>query len=154
MRILVLSDSHGCVEPMEQCVERVQPQVILHLGDCVRDAQRLEERYPQIPLLGVSGNCDYGSADQPERLTELGGVRILMMHGHTRRVKSGPMAAIYAARECGADILLFGHTHQPVVDRSGDFWMMNPGCIGPSVRRTYGVITLEDGKVDCAAFWL
>ena len=54
----------------------------------------------------------------------------------------------------GADILLFGHTHQPVVDRSGDFWVMNPGCIGPSVRRTYGVITLEDGKVDCAAFRL
>ena len=78
MRILVLSDSHGCVEPMEQCVERVQPQVILHLGDCVRDAQRLEERYPQIPLLGVPGNCDYGGLDQPERLTELGGVRILM----------------------------------------------------------------------------
>lgn len=154
MRILVLSDSHGCVEPMEQCVERVQPQVILHLGDCVRDAQRLEERYPQIPLLGVPGNCDYGGLDQPERLTELGGVRILMMHGHTRRVKSGPMAAIYAARECGADILLFGHTHQPVVDRSGDFWVMNPGGIGPSVRRTYGVITLEDGKVDCAAFRL
>lgn len=43
---------------------------------------------------------------------------------------------------------------QPVVDRSGDFWVMNPGCIGPSVRRTYGVITLEDGKVDCAAFRL
>ena len=154
MRILVLSDSHGCVEPMEQCVERVQPQVILHLGDCVRDAQRLEERYPDIPLLGVPGNCDYGGLDQPERLAELGGGRILMMHGHTRRVKSGPMAAIYAARECGADILLFGHTHQPVVDRSGDFWVMNPGCIGPSVRRTYGVITLEDGKVDCAAFRL
>lgn len=154
MRILVLSDSHGCVEPMEQCVERVQPQVILHLGDCVRDAQRLEERYPDIPLLGVPGNCDYSGLDQPERLTELGGVRILMMHGHTRRVKSGPMAAIYAARECGADILLFGHTHQPVVDRSGDFWVMNPGCIGPSVRRTYGVITLEDGKVDCVAFRL
>jgi len=45
---------------MERCVERVQPQVILHLGDCVRDAQRLEERYPDIPLLGVPGNCDYG----------------------------------------------------------------------------------------------
>ena len=102
----------------------------------------------------MPGNCDYGSADQPERLTELGGVRILMMHGHTRHVKSGPMAAMYAARECGADILLFGHTHQPLVDRSGDFWVMNPGCIGPSPRRTYGVITLEDGKVDCAAFRL
>jgi thioredoxin reductase (NADPH) len=33
-------------------------------------------------------------------------------------VGSGPAgytAAIYAARECGADILLFGHTHQPAV---------------------------------------
>ena len=29
-------------------MERVQPQVILHLGDCVRDAQRLEERYPRL----------------------------------------------------------------------------------------------------------
>ena len=100
------------------------------------------------------GDPASGGLDQPERLTELGGVRILMMHGHTRHVKSGPMAAMYAARECGADILLFGHTHQPMVDRSGDFWVMNPGCIGPSVRRTYGVITLEDGKVDCAAFRL
>lgn len=154
MRILVLSDSHGCVDPMQQCVELVQPQAILHLGDCARDADRLGRLYPRIPLLGVPGNCDYGSADQPERLTELGGVRILMMHGHTRHVKSGPMAAMYAARECGADILLFGHTHQPLVDRSGDFWVMNPGCIGPSVRRTYGVITLEDGKVDCAALRL
>ena len=54
----------------------------------------------------------------------------------------------------GADILLFGHTHQPLVDRSGDFWVMNPGCIGPSPRRTYGVITLEDGRVDCAALRL
>ena len=119
MRILVLSDSHGCVDPMQQCVELVQPQAILHLGDCARDADRLGRLYPRIPLLGVPGNCDYGSADQPERLTELGGVRILMMHGHTRHVKSGPMAAMYAARECGADILLFGHTHQPLVDRSG-----------------------------------
>ena len=127
MRILVLSDSHGCVDPMQQCVELVQPQAILHLGDCARDADRLGRLYPRIPLLGVPGNCDYGSADQPERLTELGGVRILMMHGHT---------------------------HQPLVDRSGDFWVMNPGCIGPSPRRTYGVITLEDGRVDCATLRL
>ena len=40
MRILVLSDSHGCVDPMQQCVELVQPQAILHLGDCARDADR------------------------------------------------------------------------------------------------------------------
>ena len=151
MRILVLSDSHGCVEPMERCVERVQPQVILHLGDCVRDAQRLEERYPDIPLLGVPGNCDYGGLDQPERLTELGGVRILMMHGHTRRVKSGPMAAIYAARECGADILLFGHTHRRELVRGVGTaaTVFNPGSLRDG--GSYGVITIENGE--CSFTW-
>ena len=151
MRILVLSDSHGCVDPMEQCVERVQPQVILHLGDCVRDAQRLEELYPDIPLLGVPGNCDYGGLDQPERLTELGGVRILMMHGHTRHVKSGPMAAIYAARECGADILLFGHTHRRELVRGVGTaaTVFNPGSLRDG--GSYGVITIENGK--CSFTW-
>ena len=88
-------------------------------------------------------------ADNPERLIELGGVRILMMHGHTRGVKSSAMNACYAARECGAQILLFGHTHRPLVDWDGTLWVMNPGSIRD--RRTYGVITLEGGKIDCAA---
>ena len=33
MRILVLSDSHGRVGPMEEAVEAVRPQQIFHLGD-------------------------------------------------------------------------------------------------------------------------
>ena len=32
MRILVLSDSHGRVGPMEEAVEAVRPQQIFHLG--------------------------------------------------------------------------------------------------------------------------
>ena len=154
MKLLVLSDSHGNVDNMARAVELTQPRHILHLGDCLRDAQALHERFPDLPMDTVPGNCDWGQTGEPERLLEIEGVRILMMHGHTRHVKSSPMAAVYAAREYGADVLLFGHTHPPVVDRSGDFWVMNPGCSGPSVRRTYGVISLEDGKVDCAAFRL
>ena len=34
MKILVLSDSHGAVSPMEQAVEQTSPDLILHLGDC------------------------------------------------------------------------------------------------------------------------
>ena len=154
MQVLVVSDSHGRVDNMKRAVERVQPDDVLHLGDCQRDLEKLRREFPGLPMEGVPGNCDWGSYDQPERLIELGGVRILMLHGHTRNVKSSPMAAMYAAREYGAQVLLFGHTHQPLVDRSGDFWVMNPGCIGPSPRRTYGVITLEDGRVDCAALRL
>ena len=154
MEILVLSDSHGKVDHMVRAVEQFHPRQVLHLGDCVRDAQALERQFPQLPVTMVPGNCDWGQTGEPERLLEIEGVRILMLHEHTRHVKSSPMAAVYAAKEYGADVLLFGHTHQPLVDRSGDFWVMNPGCIGPSPRRTYGVITLEDGRVDCAALRL
>ena len=98
MRILVLSDSHGAVEACRLAVEQSAPDQILHLGDCVRDAERLHALFPAIPLTGVPGNCDWADADNPERLIELGGVRILMMHGHTRGVKSSAMNACYAAR--------------------------------------------------------
>lgn len=150
MRILVLSDSHGNVAHMAQAVEREQPGEIFHLGDHIRDAERLRRLYPDIPLQTVPGNCDYGCPDAPELLLEREGRRILLLHGHTRRVKESPLAAIYAAREYGADILLFGHTHQPLVDRSGPLWVMNPGSIGRGLLYTYGLITLENGRVDCA----
>ena len=44
MNILVLSDSHGNISNMEEAVEREKPDMILHLGDCWRDAERLAER--------------------------------------------------------------------------------------------------------------
>ena len=111
--------------------------------------QRLEERYPDIPLLGVPGNCDYGGLDQPERLTELGGVRILMMHGHTRGVKSSAMNACYARasagrRFCSSAIRIARSSTGTA--RSG-----HEPRLHSRDRRTYGVITLEGGKIDCAA---
>ena len=41
MRILVLSDSHGRLSPMEAAVEAVRPQRIFHLGDGWDDARDL-----------------------------------------------------------------------------------------------------------------
>ena len=42
MEILVLSDSHDRVDHMVRAVEQFHPRQVLHLGDCVRDAQALE----------------------------------------------------------------------------------------------------------------
>lgn len=152
MRILVLSDSHGNVGKMAQCVDFVEPNVILHLGDCEQDFSALRRSYPSIPMQSVPGNCDWGSVSTPEILTEYNGVRILMMHGHTRNVKASTMSAYYAAKELQAQILLFGHTHQPLVEFDGSLWVMNPGSIGKGFPPTYGVITLLNGKIDCATY--
>lgn len=154
MRILVLSDSHGGVFRMRQAVELTEPQHILFLGDCLPDADKLQREFPDIPMTTVPGNCDWGSTDEPERLIELRGKRILMMHGHTRNVKYTLMNATYAAREYGADILLFGHTHHALVDYDGALWTMNPGSVGDRNTPTYGVITIGGDTCQCATYRL
>ncbi len=154
MKILVLSDSHGNVQNMCTCVEMLHPRHILHLGDCIRDAEELRRLFPDIPMDTVPGNCDWGCPDPGERLIEVGGRRILMMHGHTRGVKETTMRARYAAKEYGADILLFGHTHRACVDYDGSLHMMNPGSIGDRARPAYGVITIEGEKTDCSVYLL
>lgn len=155
MRILVVSDSHGQVDHLEQCVTLAQPDYILHLGDCVGDAVRLQARFPAIGMTGVPGNCDYGCCDEPEKLIELGGKRILLMHGHTRGVKYGLQRAVYAAREYGAHILLFGHTHRALSDYDGALHVLNPGTAGGvHAPAGYGVVTISGAAVDCALFRL
>lgn len=148
MNVLVVSDSHGKVDKLIQAVEQVHPGYVLHLGDCQRDLEKLRQAFPMLPMEGVPGNCDYGSFDQPERLIELGGVRILMLHGHTRGVKSDVMRAVWAARECGAQVLLFGHTHRALVDNDGALLVLNPGAAGDPLHPTCGILTIENGRAD------
>ena len=54
------------------------------------------------------------------------------------------------ARQAGADILLFGHTHQAYAERLEDgLWVMNPGSCQSWDRTTYGVILLEKTDTLC-----
>lgn len=150
MKLLIFSDSHGVVSWMKRAVQSEQPDRILHLGDVVRDAQTLARMFPEIPLEFVCGNCDWNASGiERERIVEAEDIRILMMHGHTRGVKTGIERAVLAAREADADVLLFGHTHQPLCEKSGPLWILNPGTIQGIFCITYGVITIEQGRLEC-----
>lgn len=140
MKYLVLSDSHGNVDNMVRAVELVKPQGIIHLGDGWRDVEELRELFPSLPLEQVPGNCDFGRFEALERVLILDDHRVLIAHGHTLGVKTGLLRAQYRALEMNADILLFGHTHVPLVDAASRPMMMNPGSIGDPRRPTYGVL--------------
>lgn len=148
MKILVLSDSHGNVRDMIAAVEREQPRMILHLGDCWRDGERLREEFPDIPLYQVPGNCDFRPGEETEKVLFVEDFRILICHGHTYGVKTSLLQAGFAAEEKNVDAFLFGHTHKPLVDRRGKTLFMNPGTLKSGYRPTYGVLTAEDGKID------
>lgn len=151
MKILVFSDSHGNLPNMEQAVRSDRPDYILHLGDVNSDARALGKLFPSIPMECVCGNCDGRRPDlDEEKVLELEGRRILMMHGHTRGVKVGMSRAVWAAREAQAHILLFGHTHEAFCEYQHGLWILNPGTIrGGWGGATYGVISLEGANTVC-----
>ena len=148
MKILVLSDSHGNLSNMIRAVDKESPRMILHLGDCWRDGVKLHDLFPEVPFHQVPGNCDYRSFEPTEQLLCLEDKRILLCHGHTYGVKQSLLCAGYAAEEQNLDLFLFGHTHKPLVDRRGKTLFLNPGSIGDHFRPTYGIVTLENGRLD------
>ena len=114
MKILVFSDSHRSQSGMVQAIDEQQPDQVIHLGDLISDAEELSYFYPKLPICMVPGNCDGWTTVPSVKQITLQGRSILLSHGHLWGVKSGYEAAIAQARSAGADILLFGHTHQPV----------------------------------------
>ena len=45
-------------------------------------------------------------------------------------------------------MLLFGHTHRPLVDMRGKTLFLNPGSIGDYAHPFYGVLTLSGVRAD------
>ena len=98
MKVAVVSDTHGCLSMLDRCIKLAgQVDVWCHLGDLTSDAEALMSR-TNAKVYAVRGNCDYfgGSAQryESEAVVELGGARILMMHGHTHGGRSPSFALL------------------------------------------------------------
>ena len=149
MKILVLSDSHSALSFMRRCVEKIKPQAIIHLGDFYEDAEALKEDYGHIPFHIVPGNCDRYRCPigAPELLCyPVGGVKMMMTHGHNYRVKSGIGALTAEARRLETGAVLYGHTHIVDCHQEDDLWVLNPGSCG-YFGGSAGVIETDGEKI-------
>lgn len=154
MKILVMSDSHRDLTSARNVVKTIGSQIdlIVHLGDCEDDVKQLMMEYPDYKFEYVVGNCDFGSDYDLYKLLEIEKVKIFITHGHRYGVKWGYERISYAGEEKGADIVLFGHTHMPVIENLGKIKIMNPGSIsqprGINVA-SYGILNIDDyGVID------
>ena len=136
MKVLIMSDSHSSLGFMRMCIDKLHPDVMVHLGDHYDDGRTISEEYPHILLYQVPGNCDsrFTHLWQPEIICcSIGGVMCYMTHGHKHYVKSGAEQLLTAARVAGAKAVLYGHTHEAVCCQIGELWVINPGsCRGYS----------------------
>lgn len=149
MKIAVFSDSHGCVQNMIDAVEAISPDMIVHLGDCTRDADALSEEFPLIPLVGVKGNCDVDYTSPEDRTFEVEGVRFFIAHGHRQNVKIDILPFLNSIYFSGSQIGLFGHTHHPVIREIEGTTIMNPGTCKSCMRPTFGVVVVKNGEFKC-----
>ncbi len=149
MKILVFSDAHGQTRGMEQaiCAHERDTDAILFLGDGMREAELLLQRFPQIMHTAVPGNNDIGYGGVQDCILDLQGVRTLCTHGHKYGVKGGRGRLYQAALEKEVQLVLFGHTHVAEECIMDGIRFFNPGSIGRGIERTYGVLYIENGKI-------
>lgn len=130
MRTLIISDSHGRCDELEKVLAHVKPiDLLIHLGDFEGDEEYIEA-IAGCPVEMVSGNNDYFSKQPREKFLEIGKHYVMLTHGHRHGVNYGVDQIKEAAFLQGADIVMFGHTHCPLIDLSNDdIWAINPGSI-------------------------
>ena len=135
-RVGIFSDSHGDREALDSLLEKMgHIDAACFLGDVASDAMYLRDRLSKLPhqpvLYAVRGNNDLASMLPDDLLVEIGGKRIYMEHGH---MCSNLMTLAYRAKNRGAEIALFGHTHEPLCEQEYGVLLLNPGSAGNRCR--------------------
>jgi len=168
-RILVLSDSHGNSKNVKRILELCHDaDMIVHLGDGAADLSKLLPDNYEKPLVLIEGNGEYYGwvgADRryrPKRteIVAFEGKKIFMTHGHLYDVKYGLERIAARAYADGADIVLFGHTHNPISKylpkgtelefvgkTERPLLLFNPGTAGMGFDHTFGLLTFSGGEV-------
>ncbi len=164
MRYLIFSDSHGFEGNMREAIRRnldasrgFSLDGILFLGDGFVGARRVAEEYG-LEFHGVAGNCDILIGERPvyEKFVEIGGIKIMLMHGH----RLADYEARREARKNGASVIFCGHSHRREdfsYEDDGRWRIFNPGSISQprdggwpsfgSLEVRGGVLLLSHGEI-------
>ena len=146
---LVIADTHvprrarALPEALIPYLERAD--LILHAGDLM-DPGLLDELDEYAPVKAVRGNLD--PPGLPETLEfDFGGVRTAMIHDSGR--KRGRRTRM-RRRFPGARVVIFGHSHIPLLEDEDGLMLLNPGS--PTDRRrqprhTFALLRAQRGEV-------
>lgn len=144
----LISDTHGLLRSdVFEALAGVDR--ILHAGD-VGDGV-LEELEAIAPVAAVCGNVDAPGDPRLAREIEevIGGVRVRVSHGH----EAGSPSPARLLELYDADVIVYGHTHRPLVVQVGGRWVVNPGAAGPrrfDILPSVALLRIAAGEVTVA----
>ena len=127
-RIMIVSDSHRRHGNLAEAIYNEQPfDLLIHLGDIEGEEDIIQELAGGETIM-VPGNNDFFSPLPREREIELAGKKVLLTHG--------------------IDIVMFGHTHRPLIQIEDELTFINPGSISyprqADKRCTYIMLEIDD----------
>jgi hypothetical protein len=142
----LVSDTHGIFRPsITGALSGVS--LILHAGD-VGGVAVLRALEAIAPVRAVFGNVDERFAPLESRLAlDVGGLSIHVSHGDEL---GSPTPALLLERYA-ADIIIFGHTHKPLIHHLGARLVINPGAAGPRrfhLKPSVGRLVIADGRAE------
>lgn len=129
MKILIVSDTHRHNENFLRALEKTGPiDMLIHCGD-IEGSEYLIANSAGCPVQMVMGNNDFFSDLPREKEFQIGKYKVWLTHGHTYYVSMGDENIKREARERGVDIVMFGHSHRPIVDIDDGIIAVNPGSL-------------------------
>ena len=143
MRIGVISDTHG---RFAQAVKKIFRGVdsIIHAGD-IGALEVLEQLEEIAPTIAVNGNNDSFDGFPIRRVEEMMGYTVLVQHifGELHQLDRSARKVL---EELHPNVVVFGHSHRPYSQMSGETLLFNPGSAGPrrfSLPRSVGLLKLD-----------
>ncbi|HSO06955.1 MAG TPA: metallophosphoesterase family protein [Pelomicrobium sp.] len=124
IRVGLISDTHALLRPEAADFLR-GADAIVHAGD-IGDPAVLEQLRAIAPVTAVRGNVDRGPWAETVRSTEVlqvGAVFVYVLH-NLDEIDLDPAAA-------GFQVVVSGHTHQPLIAERDGVLYVNPGSAGP-----------------------
>lgn len=143
-RVGIISDTHGLLRP-EASAALQGSEFIVHAGD-IGKAEIIEALSEIAPVTAVHGNIDKGEtrALYPhDAVLQVSGCYIYILH-IIDELKIDPVAA-------GFQVVVYGHSHKPAIDRKDGVLYVNPGSAGPrrfSLPVAVATLTISESGID------
>ncbi len=157
MKVLIVSDTHRKNENYFKVLEMHKPDLVIHCGDAEGSEYALSES-ADCPVQIVLGNNDFFSCLPRELDLKIGPFKVWVTHGHNYYVSMGNEVIKREAMLKDVDIVMYGHTHKPVVDRSGSVIAVNPGSLSyprqEGRRPSYIIMEVVGGEAEFSICYL
>ncbi len=151
-KITIISDTHGIID--EKIIPHLKDtDMIIHAGD-IMDTQIISQLHSYCKnVITVAGNNDiperFSNKEDKEIISKLNKVEQFEINNNIVTVEHGDRFGHHPAHDAlrseypESKLIVYGHTHNQVCDKSTQPWIVNPGAAGHTRNNDGGPCFME-----------